>query len=270
MFSTVATQSRSASLTASFRVRLPESHGLHVGAQQAHAEDVQLLALRRRRRPCTPRTPCRSAPPRWPWRHRAGRRPSRPPAGSCPCAWPAAPGPATLLILCEPVWLRSSRLRSSRQPSSAPRRCGTRSAATAGRRSWCSSSSSSARKAGSAHAVAEGRLELLAGRASATRARTGRRTRRSGRRRLGSAITMAHSSCARLSAVAAVVTPRPASRRGRGRRRARPGRGAHGTNVRTTGLELGSLRPGLGSTPGGHVDAPRASPPRWRRRRCRG
>ncbi len=30
--------------------------------------------------------------------------------------------PSTLLILCEPVWLRSSRLRSSRHPSSSDSR----------------------------------------------------------------------------------------------------------------------------------------------------
>ena len=116
--STVATQSRSASLTASFSVRLPLSHGLDLGAEQAHAEHVERLALRRRRRPCTPCTPARSA-----------RRRSR---VATPC-WPApvsatsrvlpirlasSAWPRTLLILCEPVWLRSSRLSSSRRPSS--------------------------------------------------------------------------------------------------------------------------------------------------------
>ena len=45
MSSTVATQSRMASLTASLSVRLPLSHGLDLGAEQAHPEHVELLAL---------------------------------------------------------------------------------------------------------------------------------------------------------------------------------------------------------------------------------
>ena len=45
MVSTVATQSRSASLTASFSVRLPELHRAHLGAEQPHAEHVERLAL---------------------------------------------------------------------------------------------------------------------------------------------------------------------------------------------------------------------------------
>ena len=45
MVSTVATQSRSASLIASFSVRLPDSTGTHLGAEELHAPDVQSLAL---------------------------------------------------------------------------------------------------------------------------------------------------------------------------------------------------------------------------------
>ena len=41
----MATQSRRASLTASFSVRLPESHGADLGPEQLHAEHVQALAL---------------------------------------------------------------------------------------------------------------------------------------------------------------------------------------------------------------------------------
>ena len=44
MDSTVATQSRNASLMASFNVRLPGDRGAHLGAEQAHAEHVQRLA----------------------------------------------------------------------------------------------------------------------------------------------------------------------------------------------------------------------------------
>ena len=41
---TLVTQSRSASLTASFSVREPLSTGMHGGAEQLHAEDVERLA----------------------------------------------------------------------------------------------------------------------------------------------------------------------------------------------------------------------------------
>ena len=44
MVSTLATQSRIASLIASFSVRLPASTRSTVGAEHAHAEDVQRLA----------------------------------------------------------------------------------------------------------------------------------------------------------------------------------------------------------------------------------
>ena len=57
----VATQSRMASLTASFSVRLPDMAGDHLGAQQAHAEHVEGLARRCRPRPCRP---CTSMPSR--------------------------------------------------------------------------------------------------------------------------------------------------------------------------------------------------------------
>ena len=45
MVSTVATHSRSASFTASFRVRLPEVTGRDLGTEQLHPEHVELLAL---------------------------------------------------------------------------------------------------------------------------------------------------------------------------------------------------------------------------------
>ena len=45
MLSTVATQSRMASFTASLRVRLPDTAGTHLGAEQLHPEDVEGLAV---------------------------------------------------------------------------------------------------------------------------------------------------------------------------------------------------------------------------------
>ena len=45
MSATLVTQSRIASLIASFSVRLPASTRQHLGAEQAHAEDVQRLPL---------------------------------------------------------------------------------------------------------------------------------------------------------------------------------------------------------------------------------
>ena len=44
MWSTLATQSRSASLIASLRVALPDSTGHHLGAEQLHPGDVERLA----------------------------------------------------------------------------------------------------------------------------------------------------------------------------------------------------------------------------------
>ena len=120
--STVATHSRSASFTASLRVRLPE---------------VTV-------RTSAPRSSMRNTFSSWRFgvdlahEHRAleaeqrGRRGrghavlAGPGLGdhaaSCPCAWSAAPGPTTLFSLCEPVWARSSRLRSTRTPRRSERR----------------------------------------------------------------------------------------------------------------------------------------------------
>ena len=72
-----ATQSRIASLMASFSVRLPASTPRHVGAEQPHAEDVERLARACPRCPCRPRTRGRAGRRPWRWRRRAGRRRSR-------------------------------------------------------------------------------------------------------------------------------------------------------------------------------------------------
>ena len=106
-----------ASLTASFSVRLPLCTGSHLGAEQPHAEHVERLALhvdlahvdlalhaRAARRRWRVATPC------WPAPVSATSRVL--PMRLASSAWPS-----TLLILCEPVWLRSSRLSSSRTPS---------------------------------------------------------------------------------------------------------------------------------------------------------
>ena len=63
--STVATQSRIASLTASFSVRLPELHGVDLGAEQPHAEHVERLALDVDRAHVDLALHARAAPPPW-------------------------------------------------------------------------------------------------------------------------------------------------------------------------------------------------------------
>ena len=115
MSSTVVTQSRMASLMASFSVREPDGHRHHLGAQQPHAEDVERLA------------PTSSSP-----MYTAHSSPSS--AATVAVATPCWPAPVSammrglahalgqqglaeaLLILCAPVWLRSSRLRTDRGP----------------------------------------------------------------------------------------------------------------------------------------------------------
>ena len=103
-------------------------------------------------------------------------------AGLAHALGPAAPGPSTLLILCEPVWLRSSRLSSIRTPSSS------RQPVALGERRR--SAGVVAQQVVELGAEAPGRPRPRGTRprargrpAPASRGRTGRRTRRSGRRR---------------------------------------------------------------------------------------
>jgi hypothetical protein len=107
---TFSTQSRIAAEVASLSVRAPASTGRR-GAEQLHPLDVGLLAADVLGRPCRRRIRGPSsaqavavATPCWPAPVSAMIRglPMRLASSACPSA---------LLILCEPVWLRSSRLR---------------------------------------------------------------------------------------------------------------------------------------------------------------
>ncbi len=89
-----ATQSRIASLIASFKRAGARLDALDRRAEQPHAEHVERLPRACPRCPCRRRTRDRAArrPSRWP--RRAGRRRSPRRCASCPCAWRAAPGRA--------------------------------------------------------------------------------------------------------------------------------------------------------------------------------
>ena len=122
---TVATQSRSASLIASLSVPLPPVTGT-TSAPRSFMRNT-LSAWRststapmntRQSRPNSAAavavaTPCWPAPVSAMTRCLPMRRVSS--------AWPS-----TLLILCDPVWVRSSRLSSTRTPEALARGCGTR------------------------------------------------------------------------------------------------------------------------------------------------
>ena len=98
-------------------------------------------------------------------------------------AWPSA-----LLILCAPVWLRSSRLSQTARPAASRQPLGAGTAASGGPTKSRSSPSSSAAEAGVARAPRPTPPRARRAPASASRARTGRRRGRSGaRRRLGCA-----------------------------------------------------------------------------------
>ena len=222
MVSTVATQSRIASLTASFSVRLPDWHGLDLGAEQPHAEHVERLALDVDLAHVDLALHARAARPRWRWPRRAGRRRSRRRGGVLPIRLASSAWPSTLLILCEPVWLRSSRLSSSRRPSSL-----AEVVALGERR----------RPAG---VVAQQRRRARRGTpgrptprgtpppaprtpARASRARSARRTRRSGRSAVGSPIndvgpsTVTRRLPSRTGSSSAPAVRHAARRRGRAR-----------------------------------------------------
>ena len=118
----VATQSRMASLTASLSVRLPVMRRPHLGAEQPHAEHVERLALHVHLAHVDDALLARAGRPRWRWPRRAGRRRSRRSTRCLPMRWASSAWPSTLLILWLPVWLRSSRLSSTRTPSSSDSR----------------------------------------------------------------------------------------------------------------------------------------------------
>jgi hypothetical protein len=115
---TVATQSRIASLTASLRVLLPEVAGttsapsscmrntLRAWRSMSTAPMYTRHSIPMSAAAVAEATPCWPAPVSATRRVLPMRRASN--------AWPN-----TLLILCEPVWFRSSRLSSTRTPSSS-------------------------------------------------------------------------------------------------------------------------------------------------------
>ena len=115
MSSTVATQSRMASLTASFSVRLPES----TGRTSAPSSSMRNTLSAWRSVSTSPMYTAHSSPnraaavavatPCWPAPVSATMR-------RLPMRWVSSAWPSTLLILCEPVWARSSRLSSTRTP----------------------------------------------------------------------------------------------------------------------------------------------------------
>ena len=120
MSSTVATQWRRASLVASLSVRLPDVAGrtsapssrmrntLSAWRAMSTSPMKTMHSRPRRAAAVAAATPCWPAPVSATMRFLPMRLASS--------AWPS-----TLLILCEPVWLRSSRLSRTRQPSSADR-----------------------------------------------------------------------------------------------------------------------------------------------------
>jgi hypothetical protein len=110
--STFSTQSRIAADTASLSVRAPALHRLDARAQQLHPLHVGLLATDvllahvDDALEVEQRAGGRAATPCWPAPVSAITR--RLPIRRASSAWPSA-----LLILCEPVWLRSSRFSQS-------------------------------------------------------------------------------------------------------------------------------------------------------------
>ena len=156
---TLVTQSRIASLMASFSVRDAGVDAAHLRPQQRACGGRWAPGAPCPRCPCTRRTRGRAARTRWRWPRRAGRPRSPPPRASCPCAAASSAWPTALLILWAPVWHRSSRFRKTSHPSAADRRAArvigvgrpTKSRRTA---------ASSARKAGSRARRGVGLLQL--------------------------------------------------------------------------------------------------------------
>ena len=119
--STLVTQSRNASLIASFRVRDAGRHRDDLGAEQPHPGHVERLPLgvdlahvdhaleAEQRAAVAVATPC------WPAPVSAMTR-------VLPIRFVSSAWPSTLLILCEPVWLRSSRLSRIRAPPASENR----------------------------------------------------------------------------------------------------------------------------------------------------
>lgn len=124
MVSTEATQSRRASLIASLRVRAP----IATGTTSAPSICMRATFRAWRRVSSSPMYTVHSMPnsaaavavatPCWPAPVSAIRRVL--PMRRASSAWPI-----TLLILCEPVWLRSSRLRKMRTPGVSAANRGT-------------------------------------------------------------------------------------------------------------------------------------------------
>ena len=119
MSPTLVTQSRIASLIASLSVRLPASTRIDVGPEQAHAEDVERLTVHVLGAHVHVAFAGRAARMRSRWPRRADPRRSRRRCAACPCATASSAWPSALLILCAPVWARSSRFRKMRAPPNA-------------------------------------------------------------------------------------------------------------------------------------------------------
>ena len=129
--------------------------GHDLGAEQPHPGDVERLALGVDLRPCRRRTRGRAARPRWRVATPCWPAPVSAMTRVLPIRLVSSAWPSTLLILCEPVWLRSSRLRRIRAPTAVlgePRRSVER--CWAGRRSRAGSRRSSPTNAGSAMRLA--------------------------------------------------------------------------------------------------------------------
>ena len=149
--------------------------------------------------------------------------------------------PRTLLILCEPVWFRSSRLSSTRTPSSRSRGSCTRSAATAGRRSR-----------GAGRRARRGRQGRPTPRGTRARAPRTAGTSVSGTNRppnspnRPSRVRLAHQR----SSTGPPLTRLPASRKGSSSATPVGPRAPTSAAASMNALTLrGSLRPGLASTP---------------------
>jgi hypothetical protein len=84
-------------------------------------------------RPCRRRSRARAARQRWPPPPRAARRPSRRSSRGLPMRFASSACPRALLSLCDPVWLRSSRLRNTGYARRGRSACAPHTAASGAR-----------------------------------------------------------------------------------------------------------------------------------------
>ena len=166
--------------------------------------------------------------------------------------------PSTLLILCEPVWLRSSRLSSRRMPS-----CSLRLAHSVSDRRTAGVVAEHGRRArrgrqASAHASRNAGLQLLA----------------RGHQCLGYETTTEFAETSRGRSAPPSATSSTPRRRAQSYGTRSGPRCCCGAAARARSMNdltfIGSLRPGDFSTPDDDVDAPRLALLRSPPRRCRG